>query len=237
MDSFRQDGFRATSRKVFVQLTRGRVVDDFDVRRGTDTGDILPLWKFKIDSPNARFGSRYEATVEEQLADAVNFLQENPQSLTFIDMGCGKGRALLLAAEWGFKQIIGVEFAAELAEIARANLAKMQITNASVKHGDAAEFHFPDTDMVVYLNNPFDSANEIMRRVIENLRESQSRKVYVIYRVPKCAEVLDSSGFLCRLGSPPGRPFIQVWRAIGQGDRVDLRSGRLTRVQVAGGKT
>jgi len=212
MDSCRQEGLWATSRKAFVHLTRGRVVDMFDSMHGTDTGEPEPLWKFTITSPNARFGERYEATKEQELEDAVHFLGVNLKSFTFIDLGCGKGRTLLLASGWGFEQIIGVEFAAELAEIARTNLAKMQITNASIIHGDAAEFPFLNTNMIIYLYNPF--GPEVMRMVVANLRKSLAKRLYVIYRVPKCAEVFDSCGFLCRLGSPPGRPYIQIWKAM-----------------------
>ena len=59
----------------------------------------------------------------------------------------------MLASSLGFKQVIGVEFAQELVEI--ANLAKMKVTSAIVEHLDAAEYRFPDRDLVVFLNNPF----------------------------------------------------------------------------------
>lgn len=207
----RQDGLRATFSKAFAYVTRSRTADDFDVKHGTDTGGFEPLWKFQISSPNRRFGFSYQATDEKELADAVNFLHEDPQNLTFIDLGCGKGRALLGAANLGFKQVIGVEFAHELAEIARKNLAKMRIASAVVVQTDAAEYRFPNSDMVVYLYNPF--LQEVMQKVVANLRESLSGKLYVIYKVPKCAAIFDTSGFLTRLGSPPARAYIQIWKA------------------------
>ena len=49
-----------------------------------------------------------------------------------------------MASKLGFQQVIGVEFARELVDIARTNLAKMRISKAVVRHGDAAEFHFPE---------------------------------------------------------------------------------------------
>jgi hypothetical protein len=102
-----------------------------------------------------------------------------------------------------------VEFARELVDIARANLAKMQTTNAVVIHADAAEFQFPDEDLVVYLYNPF--SQDVMEKVVANMRERRCRKLCVIYVVPECAEVLDSCGFLSRLGAPPVRRYIQIW--------------------------
>ena len=76
---------------------------------------------------------------------------------------------------------------------------------------DAAEYRFPDNDMVVYLYNPF--SKEVMEKVLENLRESLGKRLYVIYKVPDCAEIFDKSGFLIRMGGPPTRPYIQIWKA------------------------
>jgi predicted RNA methylase len=41
---------------------------------------------------------------------------------TFVDIGSGKGRALIIAAEYAFKRIIGVEYSPSLATICRRNL-------------------------------------------------------------------------------------------------------------------
>src|SRR5579862_1729723 len=161
--NLRQNGLRATFSKAFASLRSIRRADDFDLKRGTDTGGVGPLWKYKISSPSRRFGERYQATDEQELVDAITFLHENLQTFTFIDLGCGKGKTLLVAANLGFKHLIGVEFANELVEIARANLTKAGIVNAVVEHADAADFNFPSSDIVVYLYNPF--SQEIVRKV------------------------------------------------------------------------
>jgi SAM-dependent methyltransferase len=213
----RSAGFRTTFRELFIHLRPERLLgwsgkeDAFDSEHGTDTGGVAPLWKFRIDSPNAVFGGKYQSTDEQELADSVHFLSENPHNLTFIDLGCGKGKTLIVAASLGFKQIIGVEFVHELAEIARKNLAKMRIANAVVLETDAANYRPPDSDAVIYLYNPF--SQEVMEKVVANLRESRSHKLYVIYKVPNCAAVFDASSFLTRLGCPPERTYIQIWRA------------------------
>ena len=208
--TLRQHGVSATIRRVGAHLRRRRVADEFDVRYGVDTSGVEQLWKFTIRSANARFGSRYQPTSEQELTDAVNCLNEAPRTLIFIDLGCGKGRTLLVASKLGFNQVIGVEFARELVQIARANLARMGVVNASVIHGDAAEFQFPDDDFVLYLYNPF--SQEVMRRVIANLRRSRAKRIFVMYFDPQCAGVLDSSGFLNRFGCPQGRN-IPIWTA------------------------
>lgn len=210
VQSLCKDGLRATLRKCLSHLEYDHSSkDDFDLRNGTDTGGIEPLWKFDIRSPNARFGASYQVTQEQDINHALDFLHEDLQTFTFIDLGCGKGRTLLVASDLGFKQVIGVEFASELVDIARFNLEKRRIVNAIVLHADAADFQFPDSDTVIYLYNPF--SQEILQKVIANLRKQYSKKLYIIYKVPQYAEVLDTSGFLRRLGQPPTARDIQIW--------------------------
>lgn len=210
MQSVREAGVRATVRDGFRHMISGRTVDDFDRRNGTDTSGEESLWKFKIDSPSARFGRKYQPSGEEELAEAVRFLGVNPGELTFIDLGCGKGRTLLVAAGLGFRRVVGVEFAEELAAAARKNIEKLKIANGAIIQGDAGEFRFPEDDLILYLYNPF--SEEVMRRVVLNLRDCTAKKLYVIYKAPECMALFDSGGFLTQLGSPPGREYIRTWK-------------------------
>ena len=168
--------------------------------------------KFKINSPNARFGVIYQTIDEEGIIEAIKVLQEqeDTRDLTFVDLGCGKGRALMVAANLGFKTIIGVEFVHELAETARKNLQKLGLTDAVVVESDAANYRFPESDMVIYLFNPFSA--EVMQKVVANLKESLSKKLYIIYVNPQCGPLFDASGFLTPMESVPKRPDIQIWR-------------------------
>ncbi|MGH9404207.1 MAG: class I SAM-dependent methyltransferase [Terriglobia bacterium] len=210
----RSAGVRRTLRDAVVRLRTGRTKDEFDQKYGTDTGGMVPLWKFKITSPNARFGVIYQTAGEQEVANALNALPEAPGDFTFVDVGCGKGRTLLIAARLGFKQVIGVEFVHELAEVAKKNLQKMQIGNATVLEMDAAAYRFPDDDLVVYFCNPF--SEEVMSKVIANLRESLAKRIYVVYLAPVCAALFDASGFLTRLAATDGERGIQVWKSATQ---------------------
>lgn len=49
-------------------------------------------------------------------------LPMRPKDFVFIDYGCGKGRALFIAAEHSFKAAIGIEYASDLASIAKRNI-------------------------------------------------------------------------------------------------------------------
>jgi hypothetical protein len=206
--SLRDRGVIATlTRAGHILLSKEPQRDAFDLIRGTDTGGIDPLWKFNIDSPNASSGVRYQPSPEEAIADAIRFLNNvDPNHTTFVDLGCGKGRPLIVASELGFRQIIGVEFASELVDAAKANLSHLGIV-ASVYHCDAAEFEFPAEPMVVFLYNPF--GPDVLARVLENLR---GRAVHIIYRAPLHADILDRADFLTQFDEPP-KGFM-IWHSL-----------------------
>jgi predicted RNA methylase len=88
---------------------------------------------------------------------------------TFIDVGAGMGRAMLLAAEMPFHAVLGVELNPTLVRMARRNLALWRSTGRAVAPmrltcGDAAEFAFPSGSCVAFLFNPFGAA--VMRRFL-----------------------------------------------------------------------
>lgn len=117
-----------------------------------------------------------------------------PHEFTFIDLGSGKGRALIYAAEAGFKRCVGVEFSKELHDTALVNIesyssisdTKCQI---SLSCTDAAEYTFPNNDIVLFLYNPF--GIEVMKSVlnkIDRFAEFTCNEMYILYRNPICAE-------------------------------------------------
>jgi SAM-dependent methyltransferase len=97
---------------------------------------------------------------------------------TFVDIGSGKGRMLLLAAEYPFRKIVGIEFAAELNDRALRNIAsyrsrKQRCREIESLRMDALDFWFPDGNLVLYLFNPFGLAT--MQRLLERLEHSLDR--------------------------------------------------------------
>lgn len=91
----------------------------------------------------------------------------------FIDFGSGKGRVLLLAAEYPFKRLTGIEMRAPLHEMARRNLRTQRhfsVRSDSIEllNIDAREFEFSNEDMVLYFFNPF--GTEIMQEILTKLQ-------------------------------------------------------------------
>ncbi len=208
----RRDGVTALAHAIFRHVISHKLpADTYDSLYGTDTGGVTPAWSLDVvsDSPNQRFAVKYQASEAQELTDAITYIGVARSSFIFVDLGCGKGRALIVAAKLGFRRVVGIEFARTLANIADTNLTKLKLTNANVICGDAAEYIFPNDDFVLYLYNPF--ADEVMRCVLENLRTSHAKTIFIIYKRPVCQELFDHCGFLVRVGSPPGNDDIIVW--------------------------
>ncbi len=127
------------------------------------------------------------------------------EAYSFVDVGAGKGRALLLAAELPFRKVIGVEVSEELARIAQRNVARWSRvakpkSKIHVVHEDAAKFRWPRTPLLVYLYNPF--ACSLVAQMAENIAAaaaSSSGLVDLLYVNPTCTDTLTSQGLFVRL--------------------------------------
>jgi SAM-dependent methyltransferase len=127
------------------------------------------------------------------------------EDFVFIDFGSGKGRVLLLASEFPFKKIIGVEFSPKLHAIAQNNIRVYQSTTQQCKHvaavcEDATSYALPIEPTVYYFFDPF--RLPVMSVVIDNLRQSlqkHPRKIFLVYVNAELASTLDQAGFLERI--------------------------------------
>lgn len=160
-------------------------------------------WLFRqIMEALARSIQQSAVNVQRSAVSHRAVAQVGLQDFTFIDLGSGKGRVLLMASEYPFKRIIGVEFMPELHRAAQENIAKyaseqQQCRQIATLCTDARDFQFPDGPLVVYLFNPFSEST--FARVLENLRrsiEQAPRPVYVAYRFTEHETILAEAGWL-----------------------------------------
>ncbi|TWG96741.1 hypothetical protein L598_002500000490 [Mesorhizobium sp. J18] len=185
---------------------RGRILpqDSFDNEYGTDTGGVIPLWKLQIDSPHSNEGVRYQTLEAGLLRELIGSLPIRHEDFVYVDLGSGKGRSLLIASEYPFRKVIGVEFSQELDVIANRNILRYRppnrrCGNVSSICVDAADFRFPPDRLVVFLYNPFGTG--VLSRVLENLERTlheHRREVWILYSNPVHADLLDGAGFLDR---------------------------------------
>lgn len=157
----------------------------FDAEHGTDT---------------ARFDwGNYEPTlpaVAGRVLDALERLlgPEETAKATFVDLGCGKGRVLLLAAQRPFARVVGVELDPRLVAVAERNVAAWSVSHGltppAVVWADAAEVPLQGDPLVLYLYNPFPA--EVLDRV---LRRFRGRQTVIAYVHPVDRNLVEAHGF------------------------------------------
>jgi hypothetical protein len=127
--STRDRGFLETVRlipKNLAHVFRLRYDGCFDRKFGTNTGGTVELINLDIGSENVKYGVWYEPTsalifnhILAKLPRTVGLVYED---YVYVDYGSGKGRTLLLASEFPFAEIIGIEFSRELCSVAKNNI-------------------------------------------------------------------------------------------------------------------
>ncbi|UOX89998.1 methyltransferase domain-containing protein [Amycolatopsis sp. FBCC-B4732] len=148
----------------------------FDRVHGVDTGTPVELWELpEADlmpiGRNARYAPAPVRTVRNVLASCGLVHEE----VTFVDVGCGKGRVLLLAAEFPFRRIVGVEASETLCDIARDNVHTMSHVHGGydrieVVNADAAQFDVPGDAGFFFFYEPFSA--EVSSTVLERIESS-----------------------------------------------------------------
>lgn len=176
-----------------------------DRKYGSETGGRISLDRLEIESANVGEGVQYEPVSELYLRRMLRAVPIPPDTYDFVDLGTGKGRPLLVAAEYPFRRLIGIEFSPELHEIAQQNVARFRARTGSTQEfelhlGDATSFDFPPAPLVLHLFNPF--GEPVLRRVLSRLEASLGqapRDVVVLYFYPLHRRVLDEAPFLRRV--------------------------------------
>ena len=194
--------------------------DSTPERRRQRYGDAEYDWDHRVNTTSAAVGWRdrllgvfhspYQPTDAVLFHQMIEAVREQPdfdfRDFLFLDLGSGKGRTLLMASDYPFRRIVGIELLPALNQIAKENLARYRSESQkcfaieSIR-GNATEFFFPDEPTVLFLFNPFPEPG--LRRVIVNLEQSlraHPRAVYVLYHNPLLQHVLAESAGLNKIG-------------------------------------
>jgi SAM-dependent methyltransferase len=170
----------------------------FDLWHGVETRGIF-YHDESVAQGNSVFAhaKHYGGTYPRSFRRYVRSLGIDYARYSFIDLGSGKGKALLLAAEYPFRRIIGVELFEPWAETARRNLASAKRFDTACDAvelvlGDAATFDYPGEPLVVYIHNSFDAV--LMNVVVTTIQRSLTsapRDLYLIYHGPWQRHITD----------------------------------------------
>ena len=165
-----------------------------------NTSKIENVKKLSIKGDNLKHAELYQGANYFLLENIFGYLKSIDANQNLLDFGCGKGRVLSVAAYYGFRKITGIDFAKELCEEARKNIAPVQqrfpekIFN--VIHANAVDYKIESDTNVFFFFNPFDEV--VMLAVVKNILRSlkeNPREVYVVYLNPVNKEIFLSAGF------------------------------------------
>jgi SAM-dependent methyltransferase len=176
----------------------------FDSEHDTNTGGLITGADLASGHPSDRHIEGYAAVPPSRFRNILARWQaSNPPhavaEYTFIDLGCGKGRAVLLASEYAFREVVGVELNPSLAATAQANGDLWTAANHTrspirIERGDATEMAWPAGPCVVFLFNPFGAV--LMQRLADRLVEEfqgRTSDLEVLYYKPEQADAFAKS--------------------------------------------
>jgi SAM-dependent methyltransferase len=190
--------------------------DSTPERRRQRYGDMEYDWEHRVNTTSGTVGWRarllgafhspYQPTEPALFREMMETLQIAFDQFTFVDLGSGKGRTLLMASEYPFRKIVGVELIAELHRAAVENIrayksATQRCSRMETVCADACEFAFPAEPLLLYLFNPLPEVG--MRRLIDNLEKSLAenpRAAYVLYHNPLLEHVIGERAAFQKVG-------------------------------------
>lgn len=182
----------------------------FDVAHGVETSGLVHGRDLKTGHRHDKHSTAYYGIAPSVLTQLCARwralpLKWHPMDYSFIDLGCGMGRAMLLAAEMPFREVIGVELHPELAAQAQKNVEIWEKSGRArcpmkVVCGDVAEFSFPPEPCVAYLFNPF--RETVLKALLKHIAAEfagRSGEIDLLYANDEMASVIDEHGGFARL--------------------------------------
>lgn len=192
--------------------------DSTPSRRRQRYGDIEYDWEARVNTTSANVvgrtrlagalaGSPYQPIPPAEFRESLAQLPIRFEEFTFVDFGSGKGRALLLASEYPFRRIVGVELLPELHGAAVENIAKFRSEGQKCRAievvcRDARDYEFPPEPLVAFFFNPFPAA--VLGTVLDRLEQSlraQPRPAWIVYHNPVHERVFIGRTFLERVAA------------------------------------
>ncbi len=169
----------------------------FDRSRRIRTSGNVSLASAGILAAQHRDSEFYMPARPRHIRQALRAVPRHDLSrFTYVDLGSGKGRTLFVAAEFPFRGITGVELSRSLHEQALANLRRFRLWKQRCRclesiHANASDFAFPETDLVLYMFNPFgrSTMQQVLRHLSESLRNNP-RHAIVILLWPRAGDLV-----------------------------------------------
>lgn len=200
-------------------------IHPFDQAHGTDTSGLVPSGHLATGHANDPHITAYYAVAPSILRSLIDRWRETVpphpiHSYTFLDIGCGKGRALLIASELPFRKVVGIELSPVMAAAAELNLRHWKHAHSAdptaprlapieIIEQDALECTFPATPTLVFLFHPFEAP--VLKALIRRIETQFAKRpgtLDILYVNDECAHLLDGHPAFTRLfrGQVPMSP-------------------------------
>jgi SAM-dependent methyltransferase len=219
-----------------------------DLQYGTDTSGFVDPLALQHDASLVSQLRPYmgsQPTIIRRALDALGDIT----GYTFIDIGCGKGRPMIVASEYPFALALGYDISADLVRTANANAVVMarrypQRPPIRALHANVSDLQFPSGNVVVFMFNPF--GPELMASLLEKIEAALAsgalEHLFIVYDNPVCGEVFDGSRDLKRWFAegfaydhnevgfgPEERENVVIWQSV-RGARPDVFPDRNRRI-------
>jgi SAM-dependent methyltransferase len=133
----------------------------------------------------------YQAAAYTALMSIFNALAIDTKHYAFYDIGCGRGRVLFMATQYGYNRLYGIELDGALLKEAEANLqairSQSKTLTIQLEQKNVLEYSFENQEAIYFLFNPFNS--EVMAGFIENVLSTNKQACYFVYMNPVYSHV------------------------------------------------
>lgn len=167
---------------------------------GINTTSANDLSEFQIKGNQLVHATEYMPVNYFTIEHVFDHLPQNAKQGIFLDIGCGKGRALCVAATYGFTKLYGIDFAKQLIEESEKNLALIKNRYPSLQYelswSDISTLEINKDVSAIFLFNPFDEV--LMKKIIQKTDKSLQqypRDLYVLYCSPRHEELFFAAGY------------------------------------------
>lgn len=186
-------------------LRKQRPAHPLDLALGIETSRAAPRVALNSGSELDRYSRGLVASAPSVIRKCLDVIGID-LDMDFIDLGCGKGRPMVVAAEFPFRSLTGIELSPYISKLARRNIARLHPKERygdrmSIVEGDASK---PDLGtapaIVLFLYHSFDRplVETLVAHLDAALSNAPGRKVWLIYYNPVHYEVFDASGAFAR---------------------------------------
>lgn len=165
-----------------------------------DTTAAINLSKLKLKGTQLKHATEYMPVNYFTLEALLERLPDTAKRGTFLDIGCGKGRAMCVAAAYGYNKVEGIDFAKELIDAATNNLERIKkqhpLFTYTLAWGDVHSLVIDEQVSTIFLFNPFDEV--LMKQVVRKINNSlakRPRRFFVLYCTPRFEELFFEEGF------------------------------------------